>query len=189
MIFEIILTIIGIVSTIIIAALFKYPLKPEIEKIFETNMNIAVNAVFLRLEIIDDQKLEIYKIIKDNIIFKPKHPYFLCKYDTIRMIDYFKETIKSRQKDLINYMQASKYFMEPQIFAVNWYVESAHAFLEKYHLSSDENDIIAYEISKDWFNRHKNNAQDIIKTFGKLTNDKFKHKWNKEFSKYNYNLQ
>ncbi len=71
---SIILVIIGIITPIIIAYLFKYPLQPNIEKIFEKNRNESLAGLFLLIYEHDSKFEYFYEffekrffILNDNI--------------------------------------------------------------------------------------------------------------------------
>jgi len=64
--FQILLASIGVISTIIIAILFKYPLKPEIEKIYEKNRKYSIELLLFKIS--TDHLNPVNEIIEKKII-------------------------------------------------------------------------------------------------------------------------
>lgn len=99
--FSILLTVIGIVSSAIIALLFKFVWKPKIEDIYEENLHYSIDRLFEMINRLDEQYDWLTNVIKENeaITTRNEHCYKFGKgiLDELeKNVDYFEKYMSSK---------------------------------------------------------------------------------------------
>ena len=178
-IFEIALLSIGILSTGVIAYLFKSVWKPKPEKIFEDNMEKNAQVIFQQLLVIDTFKQRIFDYLDGDTTFDTQkqswHTFPKPIFDDMIRLQ---NIIRIYGDSLTQFLKSSGYITINQYLAVRSYVISAYSFLS---LILDMEFTIT--IDKKTLEFHKYHAKQIIQYFGKSTSKNFFKKWNSEFVK------
>ena len=177
--FQIVLTSIGIGSTIVVAWLFKYAWKPRPENIFEENLKSTAKIIFQQLSIIDSYKLSIFNYLEGDKSFDMMK----CSWHTFPE-SIFDEMLRLRswiagQANLLaNIPKTGTYITIDQYLTVQQYAASAYSFLDT--ISNMEHTI---SINKKTLEFHRYYAARIIHLFGKSVPKNFRNAWDLEFAK------
>ena len=179
LVFQIILLLIGILSTAAIAYLFTSVWKPKPEKIFEDNMEKITQMIFQQLSLIDGSKQRIFNYLDNAVTFDmQKQPWHTFPESVFNDIKELQNIIKGHVDSLAEFLRLSGYITLNQYLAVQSYAISAYSFFNT--ITNTKFTII---IDKKALEFHRYHAKQIIQFFGKLTPEFFLNKWNSEFVK------
>ena len=177
--FQIILTIIAVGSTVVIAVLFRYVWKPQPEKIFEENLESTIKIIFQHLSLVDSYKESIFNYLETDktLDITKDFPHKFNKY-AYNEIFRFRKLIFDQIEILSNISKLLGYIRLEQYLAILQYAVSAQSFL--YKILNEEYTI---GVNIKTLELHRYYAAHIIRLFGSKVPKNFKDKWDLEFAK------
>lgn len=177
--FQIALLFVGIISTIIIAYLFKYQWKTKQERIYQKNVEQTTELIFYHLSYVDSYKRSIFGYLEKqrNFDINTTRSLTLPKYDYDEVFR-FRDLILEEVKNISLMQKFSSYITLEQYITVQKYATSAVNFIIK--ISNRENEII---VEKKTLEYHRYYAKKIIELFGETTHPSFRKKWEDEFAR------
>ena len=179
LVFQIILLLIGILSTAVIAYLFTSVWKPKPEKIFEDNMEKITQMIFQQLSLIDVSKQRIFNYLDNAVTFDmQKQSWHTFPEPIFNDMKELQNMIRGYVDSLTEFLRLSGYITLNQYLAVQSYAISAYSFFNT--ITNMKFTII---IDKKTLEFHRYRAKQIIQFFGKSTPEIFLNKWNFEFVK------
>jgi len=175
--FQIILLTIGILSTVVVAYLFKFVWKPNQELLFEKNVKHTTRLLFSHLGYIDSYKNTIFGFLEEQKDFDINNTTHLILPEfTYKELFRFRELILDEIKYLSQVQKFSAYVTLEQYLAIQQYATSIHFFIHP--ISNEKYGIFIFRKSLEY---HRYYAKQIIDLFGKSVPDNFYDKWKKEF--------
>ena len=176
-IFQVILLLIGIASTIVVAFLFKYVWKPKHELVFEENAVQTIDLLFYHLSFVDSYKTSIFNYLEKQENFDINSTTHLilpeCYY---KEIFRFRRLILDEIKILSKIQRYSAYITLRQYLAIQRYATSVYSFIIP--ISNEE---FGISINKKSLEFHRYYAKEIIELFNKFVPTRFKDNWEREF--------
>ena len=174
--FESIQLIISIVSTGMIAILFRYIWKTKSEKLFDDNIRKTAKIIFEQLALINSFKKGIFEILENEKNYDMnKQSWHTFSQGDFNEMFRWKKLIK-KQCDTLSTLKSYGNITLDQYGVVQGYALSAYSFLNKisnmdYTASVDQKSL----------EFHMYYAKQLIQSFGNLTPKHFKDMWNREF--------